>query len=225
MKTKLRFVVLSLLTVTFNLSSQNVQQFLKDYKVEAACTRETSSGISDQQPVSFEIKMVDDESLGLLIVFTTRGIHNIYAPVNFTILDDQHFDIFEQSLPGPNFATEISGDGIIKGDSIFMQYGTKMNNVTYQCDCRGKKITLSDVSSLKANKYNVYVDAAKQQIVLDEALQNKSLIVELISLQGSIILQQMNTGESVNISTLSSGAYLLRIFQEGQVIYWGKILK
>jgi len=226
MKTKLRFGIIILLAMTtFTLPAQDIQKFLGEYRITVTCSQETPDGVTPEPPVVFQLIVIPDEEnqSGVQLVFLKPGISGIYAPVKATILDEQNFDISDQ-LPGPLFATMIDGNGNIKGDSIFIQYVTEMWTSVFRCDCEGKRSS-SDVAVLKADKYNVYVDAAKQ-IILDEALQNQeTLIVELIDLQGVTILKKMNNGEPVSIANFPSGVYLLRISQDSRVVYSGKIFR
>ena len=71
----------------------------------------------------------------------------------------------------------------------------------------------------------IYFDAAKQVIVIDETFQNQSFKLELIDLQGNIVLQEMTANNFVNVKDLPNGIYLCRILHDGQVIYSDKILK
>ncbi len=221
MKARSLFLI-GLMMTTLSLPAQDVKKFIGNYKVEAACMRNDVP----QEPISFQIGVTEDVDAGLGIQIFFGGVHGIYSLAKATVLNDQDFDIFQQQLGAPNGVTELSGSGNIKGDSIFIQYNSKYSNILYQCECKGKKLGSADVFSLDAEKYNVYVDATNQLIVLDEALQNNSLIVQLVNMQGSIVLQKANTGESINISNFPAGAYLLRILQEdGRVIYSSKVLK
>lgn len=230
MKTKLQFLTAGLLMMVFNLSAQEINGILGVYEVEVECKRiSIYGGESDEEPIAFQLtveKDVDDASQ-IQFVFPD-GTHNIYwyQPVKATVSEGLNFEIAEQSLGGPMFSTTVSGAGNIKEDSIFIQYTSATSSTTLQCDGKGKKkVWGADVYSLKAKKYNVYVDAVNQVIVLDEALQAQPLTVEIIGLQGNIISQKTTMGESVSIANLPKGVYLFRIFQDGKVIYSDKILK
>jgi len=82
------------------------------------------------------------------------------------------------------------------------------------------------LASYFSEKNKVYFDATKQVIVIDKVIQNQSLTLELMDLQGKVILRKKDVDNTpINIENLPDGVYLYRLLQDGQVIYTGKILK
>jgi len=228
MKIKLPFLLIILWMMTFNLSAQEIKKFLGEYEIKADCIL-----IRDDETFpeggyeNYKIKVEESPDEDANIQFFL-GKHGVNGNVKATILNQQEFKILEdQHIVGTGFRSfYLNGSGNIKTDSIFMQYRiVDESNVVQQCDCIGKKLGSSGISSLGANKYKVYIDEKKQVIVLDETLQNQSLTFELINLQGNTIWKKTNTGESISIANLPSGIYLCRILQNGQVIYSDKIIK
>ena len=90
-----------------------------------------------------------------------------------------------------------------------------------------KKSTSSNIETLSLNNNKVYFDATSQTIIIDETLQNKSLTLELIDIQGKVILRKagLSNKSSVSVINLLSGIYLYRLIQNGTIIQIGKILK
>ena len=232
MKTKLLLLQISLIMTALSLSAQDIEKIIGGYKIEATCIRESSGSVFPEDPVTFEILIEKDEDgveSGIQMRFP-NGVHGIYyyVPVKAEFLNDRDFQITPgQEFGGPMFMTTISGDGNIEGNLIFMQYVTIMGSTSFQCDCKGKKTGSGggSIPSLSSSgKNRIYVDAAREVIVFDETLQNQSLTVELINLQGKTIVKKTNTGEPVSIAGLPNGIYLYMIRQEGRMIYSGKIL-
>jgi len=88
-----------------------------------------------------------------------------------------------------------------------------------------KKLTSSNIETLSSNNNKVYFDATNQIIRIDETLQNQSFTLELINIQGKVILKTNIDNHSVNIANLPNGVYLYRLLQNNQTIYFGNILK
>jgi len=228
MKAKLLFLSISLIIMAFSLSAQNVKNFLGEYGMQADCVIEFPDDRppEEQPPVFYKINIEEDTetALGIQFLFAQQGINGHY--VKATVSSDSEFDAPLQEFPAfvPTF---FEGEGNIKGDSIFMQYDITISTYyVLRCDCKGKKNPLGgSIPSLSSGKNRIYVDATRQVIVIDETLQNQSLIVELINLQGNIIWKKTNAGESISIANLPSGIYLCRILQDGKIIYSDKILK
>ena len=221
------FLLTSLVMTAFCLPAQDIKRFLGEYTIEADCVKDGTP-----ETVTFDIKMEKDEETEFGIQFRLGlPAHFVYGrDVKATVLNDLDFIIPEQILPGPISGAIFSGEGNInlRGDSIFMQYSSVVSDYSYiiECNCKGKKTSSpGSIPSLSSGKNRIYVDATRQVIVIDETLQNQSLIVELINLQGSTIWKKTNAGESISIANLPSGIYLCRIFQDGKIIYSGKILK
>jgi len=90
-----------------------------------------------------------------------------------------------------------------------------------------KKSTSSNIETLSSDNSKVYFDAASQTIVIDEILQNQSLILELIDIQGKVVLRKAGLGNksSISVTNLLSGVYLYRLTKDGMAIRTGKIIK
>jgi len=90
-----------------------------------------------------------------------------------------------------------------------------------------KKLTLN-VESVSFSNNEVYYDATKQVIVIDEILQNKSITFELVDIQGKVILRRrigVGNNSSICVANLSDGIYLYRLLQKSQTLCAGKIIK
>ncbi|MDR1730275.1 MAG: T9SS type A sorting domain-containing protein [Prevotellaceae bacterium] len=226
MKSKLQFLAISLLLMaTLSMSAQNIQKFLGEYEIKATCRMEIEGYPWGEETVDYyKIKIEESLEEDADIQFT---VPSFVAVAKANVLTEQEFEILQdQSTVGAGGRSYyLNGGGVIRIDSIFMSYQVLDESDTeFICDCKGKRSGSSDIFSLKSDKYKVYINAA-QQIVLDEALQNQTLLVELISLQGATMLKKMNDGEPVSIANFPKGVYLLRIFQDGQPVYSDKILK
>ena len=89
-----------------------------------------------------------------------------------------------------------------------------------------KKRTFN-VESPPSDNGKVYYDANRQVIVIDAALQNQSLTLEIVDVQGKVVLRDTNTSKNnfISVANLTSGVYLYRLSQNKRVVYSGKILK
>ena len=88
-----------------------------------------------------------------------------------------------------------------------------------------RKLPLSNNETLSSDNNKVYFDAKNQLIIIDETLQNQSLIFELTDLQGKIIFSTTITNNPISTAILPKGVYLYRLLQNKQAICFGKILK
>jgi len=90
-----------------------------------------------------------------------------------------------------------------------------------------KKSTPSNIEILPSDNNKVYFDATNQIIIIDETLQNQSLALELIDIQGKVILRKTGLGNksSISVANLLNGIYLYRLTRDGMVICTGKIIK
>jgi hypothetical protein len=87
-----------------------------------------------------------------------------------------------------------------------------------------KKLS-SSINSSSFNKNKVHYNNASQIIVIDEDLQNQSIVFELIDMQGKVILQKTGVNNSISIENLPNGVYVYRLLENNQIICWGKIIK
>ena len=209
--------------------SQSVQKFLGKYNIHAYCTLDEDDPIwenySEQHTYEIEIQTNYEENSNIQFYFDKHGIYDF---VKAKVLNDNDFDILAQQFIGEyeGLDTYLIGYGNIKDDSIFMNYRVGVPNVfgTLVCDCKGKKI--NSMGIVNPSEFTTYYDATEQVIVIDETLQNQSLLFELVDMQGKVVIRT-GTGNtaSINVANLPSGVYLYRLLQNSQVIYYSKFLK
>jgi hypothetical protein len=163
----------------------------------------------------------------LLIYLSSPSSLYQYSNVKAFVLNDSSFFIPEQyySCNDEGFYSEyyINGNGVIRGDSICLSYGcgkVYAYDTDVLCDNCNES---SNIVLLPATPTKVYYNTIKQEIVIDEALQNGTF--ELYDIQGKILLRQINISNSISIAHLPQGVYVYRLLQNSQVICRGKILK
>ena len=204
--------------------NQDISHFLGEYSLIEIC-----------KPLLYEEEFLYEEQRQVVIkagVESDLLIKNIgisaFSFYKIFILNDSLF-IPPQDSEFPvlnNYPETIRGKGVFRNDSLFLYYGSGSGFGLFDCECKGKKIGSTNIESpLESDKNKIYLDAANQVIVIDETLQNESLTVELIDLQGNTIWKKTNVGESVSVAHLPSGIYLCRVLQNGRMIYSDKILK
>jgi hypothetical protein len=195
----------------------NTQHFLGTYSITAMCGNHWG-GFSETRTGVIE-KGVDSD----LLIQISRDSLKFKA----FVLNDSSFIIPMQYLVVDEWGTEyyLYGNGVIRNDSICLSYGYGSVYGFYTdvaCDNCNES---SNIVLLPANPNKVYYDAIKQEIVIDEALQNQSLTLELYDIQGKILLRQTNISNSISIAYLPQGVYVYRLLQGNQVICRGKVLK
>jgi len=201
--------------------NQDIQRFLGEYHLEGTC--KVLAPWQDEVPVEKYVIIETGIESDLLI----SNVGFAQSEFNIFILNDNLFIPLQWGGIVWEHPESFRGEGQLKNDTLFMHFGSGGELGILECECQGKKIGSTNVVSLsEPNKNKVYFDAIKQVIVIDETLQNQSLIFELIDLQGKVILKQTNIGNtSICIANLSDGVYLYRLFLNDQEIYVGKILK
>jgi len=198
--------------------NQDIQRFCGMYLLEGTC-KERTMGFT----YSNEHYVLITEGIESDLLISGIADWNVYKAFMF----DNAFFIplhWIDDISGGQAA--FLGGGEIRNDSLFLSYrGGGLSGVV-ECDCKGKKISSSDiVSPSESNNNKVYYDATKQVIVIDETLQNQSLIFELVDLQGKVIFKTNIGNPSIGIANLSKGVYLYRLFLNDKEVYFGKILK
>ena len=196
--------------------NQDIQLFLDMYLLECQCVNVISGDLLSHESYATikECKSMEYDLLISIEIPVGRIDLKTYTFKNAFFIPRQEN---EERFP-------FIGGGEIRNDSLFLHYvaGSSLGGI--QCDCKGEKITSS--ITFKSDKNKVYYDAAKQVIVIDETLQNQSSMFELVNIQGEVILRKTGTdNSSINVSNLSKGVYLYRLFFNSQEIYFGKILK
>jgi len=148
------------------------------------------------------------------------------ASDNYILNIDSHWIFCEDKLIvdgieyGMDDEVEITGTVKSVGIDIYSEEHFELEIETIR-----KKGTNIETVSFSNNK--VCYDAEKQVIVIDETLQNQSFTLELVNMQGKVILKKTNIGNSssISIANLLGGVYLYRLTQNGKIICTGKILK
>jgi hypothetical protein len=131
----------------------------------------------------------------------------------------------------PRYESLLRGKGKVDNDSIFLNIiignyhaNDFSTNFFDTCNIKGirKGVYIPPIETIPTK---VYYNTINQEIVIDEALQNQFLTLELYDIQGKMLLRKTNVGNSVSIAHLPQGVYVYRLMQENQVICRGKVLK
>ena len=150
------------------------------------------------------------------------------------ILNDNSFVIPEQiiaTLLHYHIQSAFSGNGIIRSDSICLSYisGHRVaippysDMGIYSCDnCKAGSSNAISLSTTKQKQ--IYYNAEKQEIVIEESLQNQSLTLELYDILGKM-LSSIVDANTVSIIHLPNGVYVYRLLENNKVISSGKIVK
>lgn len=221
MKTiKLQLLIL-LIPICINLCAQDIQRFLGTYHLEGMCKDISQEGniFPDERDVIIKEGIESDL---LINIGASTGFNSFKTFVSEDSLSIpiQWWENFDETQ------ASFQGKGKIKNDSLFLYYKTGGTFGAFECECKGKKVNLSGiVHSYRANENGIYFDMAKQVIAIPESMQNKSLIIELIGLQGNVILKETITDEFMSLAYLQRGIYLYRILQNGQIVYLDKLFK
>lgn len=134
------------------------------------------------------------------------SIHSNWICDNKIIVDEVEYSEGDE--------VEITGTVTTGQDINLKEY------FTLEIETIKKSILSIEMSSSDNNK--VHFDAANQLIIIDEPLQNQ-FTLELIDIQGKVILRK--TENSISVANLLSGIYLYRLTRDGIIIDTGKILK
>ena len=221
MKTiKLRLLIL-LIPININLCAQDIQRFLGIYLVEGMCKSilQEDFVFPDERGV---IITEGVESDLLINIGASAGFNDFKAFVS----DDSLYIPLQWWETSHGTQAAFQGKGKIENDSLFLQYGAGGSFGLVECEVKGKKISSASILyPLPTNENKVYFDVLNKVIVLDESLQNQSLMFELIDMQGRIIARKTNVnGSFINVANLSNGVYLYRLLQNKRVVCFGKIL-
>jgi len=205
-------------TIKKMFSNQDVQRFLGSYSLEGTC----EELIMDLM-FSNKCTVVITEGTESDLLFDINGY--LSTPAFKAYVSNDSLVVPLQLREEFDWIQTFKGEGKIKNDSLFLYYGVCGTQGCIECEVKGKKTNLSNITSAPADQNKVYYNVAKQIIVIDETLQNQSSTFELTNLQGRVIFKQTNIRNTVSIANLPDGVYLYRLFLNNQEIYLGKILK
>jgi hypothetical protein len=215
---KIKLVAIFLLTGII-LNAQDIQRFLGSYSQECVCF----DVIADNSKHFFNIFFVVKEGIesDLLV-----DVNSFAMPRDFKafILNDTSFIIplqWQDDFRGGQ--ASFSGEGKIRNDSLFLYYSEGGWFTVF--DCFPKTDYVNTMFLSEANPNKVYYNAINQKIIIDDALQNQSLTLELVDMLGKVVLREINVCNSINIAHLPPGVYVYRLLQDNQVICRGKVLK
>jgi hypothetical protein len=197
--------------------NQNVQRFLGEYLLECECIDQ----IHMEDTLFYECAITIKEGAGI----ESDLLIDIEAPVEYKDLKTFTFNnAFFIPWQENEERASFRGGGEIKNDSLFIRFATTISYRWVVCNCKGEK-TGSGIISPPKLENKVYYDATNQTIVIDEALQNQSLTLELYDIQGKVILRKTDVGNTISAVHLPAGMYLYRLLENSRTIYSGKILK
>lgn len=85
-------------------------------------------------------------------------------------------------------------------------------------------LTVNGTLDAKLQELNVYPNPAKSQVNFELPNAATADVVELLSVEGKLLLSTMSGANSLNISSLGEGVYILRV-KSGDKVYQRKIVK
>lgn len=224
---KIKLVAIFLLT-GITLNAQDIKRFLGTYSITAGCYYYgvPSHGlIFETRTVVIEAGIESD-----LLIHFSIGVNErcLYTNVKAFVLNDSSFIIPEEHMEcevGVLPKQYIVGNGVIRNDSICLSYEYGRDNYDFSAICDNCKEGTSSIVLQIANQNKVYYNAIKQEIVINETLQNQSLTLELYDMLGKIIVRQTNAGNTVSIANLPNGVYVYRLLENDRVVSRGKIVR
>ena len=225
------YLELEIETIEKLSSNQDIQYFLGTYEMQTDCTNPWWIGDN------VTLRIVEETDPNAAFDFRLHFSGKVgRAGINSSVLNDKFVIEQWEYYESGNISEYISGEGYEKNDSIFINlkhydYDQWREDepslvLSKDCHCKGKKISSVNVLySLPDDETKIYFDVTNQLIVLDETLQNQSFTLELVDMQGKVILKKTNVDSSINVANISNGVYLYRLLQNGQAIHYDKILK
>ena len=88
-----------------------------------------------------------------------------------------------------------------------------------------EKMYFNTISFMKlSDNTKVHYNVIGQEIVIEESLQNQSLILELYDILGRMLLKQTDAN-TVSIANLPNGVYVYRLLDNNKIISSGKVVK
>lgn len=216
-------------TIERSSLSQDIQRFLGTY--ECVYSR-------DGQSISpIQNKIIISEGRDVLLISLPGVCYNHYDPdmliyLSLFVSGDSLFLPLQLSCSHSNVIQLATGKGKIENDSIFFNYVVHMLSIgdfskfsLYTYTCKGKKSS-SDIVLSPVVQNKVYYNAARQAIVINATLQNRSFTLELLDMQGKVILRETATSNSsISVANLPSGVYAYRLLDGNQIISSGKTVK
>ena len=223
-----QYPVIDILTIEkISRTNWDAQPFLGTYHITSNCTLGTTPPANIPFSESRTIVIEQDTVSDLLIHISNLGT------VRAFLSNDSSFVIPHQilSLYALQVVKLFFGNGVIRNDSICIDYvRVEYNTVepyshlgTSACD--NCKVGSSNIILTPTKQKQIYYDATKQEIVIDNILQNQSLTLELYDMLGKRIFRKTSVGNTVSIINLPNGIYVCRLFGGNQLIYSGKIVK
>jgi hypothetical protein len=209
------------MSICINLSAQDIQPFLGTYHLEGMCEDLLGEDVffSDER----DIVIKEGSESDLLI--------NIGASANFNdfeafISNDSLFIPPQGWINYDGSEEWFQGKGKFENDSLFLNYTASGTFGAFECECKGKKTTPTNILyPSSTDKIKVYYDAVNQIIVIDGISQNQSMTFELFDIQGKAILRKTcDSNSSINVANLPTGVYLYRLLHDWQTVGSGKII-
>ena len=174
----------------------------------------------------FDTRVADDNSIFQLYV----NFGNASWPVSLACLDSELHLNWEIVLPGLQYDGIYGNNMIIKenGDIVVAFLGSNdygaSNTIIYVYTIRNTPASTSEKTNFNT-PFSLYPNPVKNRLTLrfDDGTEPES--VELYDLAGRLVGTKPNGLESIEMSTMSSGVYMLRVTTKDGTSYHEKILK
>ena len=174
----------------------------------------------------FDTKITNDNSIFQLYV----NFGNTSWPMSLACLDSELHLNWDIELPGLQY-DGLSGNNMIakaNGDIVVAfggsnDYGAS-NTIIYVYTIRNTPANTSE-KTIFSTPYSLYPNPVKNQLSLrfDDGVEPES--VELFNLAGCLVATRRNNIQSIDMNTMSSGVYTLRVTMKDGMCYHEKIVK
>lgn len=236
MKTGAILIVAALLLYQ-NLYSQDLDTFTGVYFVEEICTY-----VPDYLPTSDTIYFSSDTAFNeLKVSLATNDTIDLELDIKvfrggtlgLKMINDSIFRVADHIFNiDSNYNQElfVGGDGIFSNDSIYLNLGIGSLSPIYTAGCNssGKKIRDIEVNinevELQSYAIKLFPNPVKNR--LQTLLPNGFYKYYIYNTYGQLIKESKNgLHQSIDVSKLSAGAYLIRFLKDAQNFSSGRFVK
>jgi hypothetical protein len=221
------YLELEIATIEMLSSNRDIQDYLGIYEIQIDCTEPWWIGENATLSIVEETEINTPFDIRLFFAGQFGGSGFWASVLNDNSISIENWDYYVSG----HISEHTYGEIYKQNDSIFIHlekyhYGTMSEIIKVtDCHCNGKKISSSVDIKPEERQPKVFYDVTKQAIVIDETLQNKSLIFELIDAQGRVILRKANIDSNIDLTNLANGVYLYRLWQNNKIISSDTIIK
>ena len=222
MKNILKIKLLAIFILTeISSNAQYTQRFLGTYSITEMCNYGAPNPFLHLEKRIVVVEEGIDSDLLIHFLYWHDSIKAFILNDSSFVIPEQRWMYYSDAF-GYEFEDYLYGTGKIRDDSICLSYGygtfaffDEYPHLIFNAGCDNCREGSTNIVLLPAKQNKVYYNAINQTIIIDEALQNQSLTLELYDMQGKMLLRKTEVSNSINVADLPQGVYVLKVIKNG----------